>query len=225
MTEIQKILFAHQDTKYADFIAKLIPTLPKEQFIGIRTPEYRAIQKELPADSIPEFLAALPHEYYEENILHGILLCGMKDFETCLDLVAAFLPYVDNWAVCDGLNPKVFKKNIPALHEKIPQWMASDAPYTKRFGLHMLMTYFLGKHFDPALLAQAAAIRSDEYYVNMMIAWLFAEALVKQRDAAIPYIVQHRLDKWTNNKAIQKAIESYRITDEQKTYLRTLKIK
>lgn len=226
MTEIQEILYAHRDSKYADFIAKLIPTLPKDHFIGVRTPEYRAIRKELPDSStVSQFLENVPHEYFEENVLHSLLLCSIKDLDTCLQKVEQFLPYVDNWAVCDGLSPKVFKKEPLAIKEKIRQWIASEAPYTRRFGMHMLMTHFLTEHFDPALLVQPAALRSDEYYVNMMTAWLFAEALVKQWDAAIVYIEQRRLDKWVHNKAIQKAIESYRISEEQKAYLRTLKIK
>lgn len=226
MTEIQSVLFAHRDPKYAAFTAKLIPTLPPEKFIGVRSPEYRKILKELPdAAAIDAFLQALPHEYYEENILHSILLGRIKDVDACLAEVERFLPYVDNWAVCDGLNPAVFKKHPQVIREKLRGWIASEAIYTRRFGMHMLMAYFLDECFEPALLDQPADLRSDEYYVNMMTAWLFAEALVKQWDAALPYLTGHRLDKWTHNKAIQKAIESFRITDEQKAYLKSLRRK
>ena len=223
---IREILYAHRDPKYADFIAKLIPTLPKERFIGIRSPEYKKIVKELPEEAVlREFMNTLPHTFYEENILHATLIGRTKDFEACLRQVEAFLPYVDNWAVCDGLQPGAFKKHTAEIRSKIPEWIASEAPYTRRFGMHMLMTYFLDGAFDVSMLEQPATLRSEEYYVNMMTAWLFAEALVKQWDATLPYIVEQRLDKWTHNKAIQKAIESYRLSDEQKTYLKSLKIK
>ena len=224
MTKIQEILFTHQDQKYAEFIAKLIPTLPKEKFIGVRSPEYKKIIKELPdAEEVSAFMKALPHEYYEENILQGALINRIKDFDSCVGELERFLPYVDNWAVCDGLQPTVFRKNTAAVKRKIPEWIASEATYTRRFGMHMLMSHFLDDAFDEALLSQPADLRSEEYYVNMMTAWLFAEALTKQWEAAIPYIEERRLDKWTHNKAIQKAIESYRITDKQKEYLRSLR--
>lgn len=226
MTTIQKILFTHQDAKYAEFLAKLIPTLPKEKFIGIRSPEYKKIIKELPdSEEIHAFMKALPHEYYEENILQGALINRIKDFDSCFLEVERFLPYIDNWAVCDGLQPAVFGKNTTVIKRKIPEWIASEAAYTRRFGMHMLMTHFLGDAFDESLLSQPADLRSEEYYVNMMTAWLFAEALAKQWDATILFIEGKRLDRWTHNKAIQKAIESYRITEEQKVYLRSLKVR
>lgn len=226
MTLIQEILYGHQDLKYADFIAKLIPTLPKEKFIGIRTPEYKKIMKELPPeDVITEFMDALPHRFYEENILHDMLIAKIKDFELCLSHVERFLPYIDNWAVCDGLQPPVFKKHTDEIRKKIPEWITSEETYTVRFGLHMLMTYFLNDNFDEGLLSLAADQRSEEYYVNMMTAWAFAEALAKQWDTAIEYIEGRRLDKWTHNKAIQKVVESYKFTDKQKQYLKSLKIK
>ena len=226
MTQILAALYAHQDEKYGDFIARSIPTLPRERFIGVRTPEYRIIVRELSGcTEIEAFLNTLPHFFYEENTLHSTFLCRMKDFEACMERVEQFLPCVDNWAVCDGLNPPVFKKHRAELKQKVPVWIASEAPYTRRFGMHMLMTHFLEEDFDAALLVQPAELRSEEYYVNMMTAWLFAEALVRQWDAAIDYLRECRLDKWTHNKAIQKAIDSYRISDEQKGYLRTLRIK
>lgn len=226
MTEIQKLLYAHRDPKYAAFAAKLIPTLPKSSFIGVRTPEYKAIKKELTgASSVNAFLAALPHTFYEENILHGILLNDMKDFCACLDNVEQFLPYVDNWAVCDGLNPRVFSKHPDFIRKKIHDWISSDMTYTVRFSMHMIMAHFLGEQFDTDLLDISASLHSGEYYIIMMTAWLFAEALAKQWNTAIRYIEKQLLDKRTHNKAIQKAIESYRITAEQKSYLTTLKIK
>lgn len=226
MTKIQDILFTHQDQKYAEFMARTIPTLSKEKFIGIRSPEYKKIIKELPeAKEVNAFMNALPHEYYEENILQGVLINRMKDFDSCLENVERFLPYVDNWAVCDGLQPTVFRKNTAVIKRKIPEWIASEATYTRRFGMHMLMTHFLGDAFDETLLSQAADLRSEDYYANMMTAWLFAEALVKQWAAALPYIEERRLDRWTHNKTIQKAVESYRITEEQRDYLRSLREK
>ena len=223
---VREILYAHQDLKYADFIAKLVPTLPKESFIGVRTPEYKKILKELPQeDVVREFMNDLPHQFYEENILHVTLIGKIKDFDDCLNQVERFLPYVDNWAVCDGLQPKVFKKHTEEIRKLIPGWITSEETYTRRFGLHMLMTYFLDDDFDEALLSLAADQRSEEYYANMMTAWAFAEALAKQWDVAVTYIEGKRLDKWTHNKAIQKAVESYKFTDEQKTYLKGLKVK
>ena len=222
---IREILYTHQDLKYADFIAKLVPTLPKEHFIGVRTPEYKKILKELPGeDVVNEFMNTLPHQFYEENILHVTLICKIKDFDECLKQAERFLPYVDNWAVCDGLQPKVFKKHTEEIKKKVPGWITSEENYTRRFGLHMLMTYFLDDDFDESLLSLAAEQRSEEYYVNMMTAWAFAEALAKQWDVAVTYIEGRRLDKWTHNKAIQKAVESYKFTDEQKAYLKGLKV-
>lgn len=225
MTEIQAVLFAHQDEAYRDFIARSVPNVPKERFIGVRSPEYKKIMKELPEGAADGFPEALPHAYFEENVVHAILLSKIPDFAACLQQVERFLPYVDNWAVCDGLNPPALGKNLPALKENVVRWIASEEPFTRRFGMRMVMIHFLEEHFDEALLKQAAALRSQEYYVNMMTAWLFAEALVKQWDAALPYLDGQHLDKWTHNKAIQKAIESRRFTDEQKAYLRSLRVK
>ena len=226
VVSIREILYAHQDLKYADFIAKLVPTLPKEHFIGVRTPEYKKILMELPGeDVVNEFMNTLPHQFYEENILHVTLICKIKDFDECLKQAERFLPYVDNWAVCDGLQPKVFKKHTEEIKKRVPGWITSEETYTRRFGLHMLMTYFLDDDFDESLLSLAAEQRSEEYYANMMTAWAFAEALAKQWDVAVTYIEGRRLDKWTHNKAIQKAVESHKFTDEQKTYLKSLKVK
>ncbi|MBR0132625.1 MAG: DNA alkylation repair protein [Lachnospiraceae bacterium] len=224
--KIREKLFELQDEKYRDFQAKLIPGYDAETMIGVRTPELKKLAKELSKDAkIESFLSDLPHKFFDENQLHAFIISEYKDFEKCLEKVNQFLPYVDNWATCDQLSPKVFRKYPAELLDQIKKWMASDETYTKRFGIGMLMQYFLDEKFKPEYPEMVAKERSEEYYVNMMIAWYFATALAKQYDAVLPFIEEHRLDKWTNNKAIQKAVESYRITDEQKAYLKTLKIK
>lgn len=223
---VQEHLFALQDLKYRDFQCKLMPTVPTETVIGIRTPELRKYAKTFSkTPEAAEFLKILPHRYYEENNLHGILIESMRDYGQVIAALDAFLPYVDNWATCDLMRPKVFQKHLPELLEEIRRWMASDRTYTIRFGMEMLMTFYLDEAFRPEYLDWVAEVRSQEYYVNMMIAWYFATALAKQYGAVLPYIENHRLEPWTHNKAIQKAIESYRITEEQKMYLRTLKVK
>ncbi len=224
--KIREKLFELQDEKYRDFQAKLIPGYDAETMIGVRTPELKKLAKELSKDAkIESFLSDLPHKFFDENQLHAFIISEYKDFEECLEKVNQFLPYVDNWATCDQLSPKVFRKYPAELLDQIKKWMASDETYTKRFGIGMLMQYFLDEKFKLEYPEMVAKERSEEYYVNMMIAWYFATALAKQYDAVLPFIEEHRLDKWTNNKAIQKAVESYRITDEQKAYLKTLKIK
>ena len=226
MTPIQQELFALQDTAYRDFQSKLIPNIDPESAIGVRTPALRALAKRLAGSPEAEaFLRELPHAYFDENQLHAFLLCEEKSFETCLAQVERFLPYVDNWATCDQLSPKVFRKEAEKLLPSIRAWIRSEETYTIRFGLGMLMQHFLDERFDPAYPELAAAVRSDEYYVNMMIAWYFATALAKQYDAVIPYIEQNRLGVWTHNKAIQKCVESRRISPEQKAYLKTLRRK
>lgn len=223
---VQEQLFALQDLKYRDFQCKLMPTVPTETVIGIRTPELRKYAKTFSkTPEAAEFLKILPHRYYEENNLHGILIESMRDYGQVIAALDAFLPYVDNWATCDLMRPKVFQKHLPELLEEIRRWMASDRTYTIRFGMEMLMTFYLDEAFRPEYLDWVAEVRSQEYYVNMMIAWYFATALAKQYGTVLPYIENHRLEPWTHNKAIQKAIESYRITEEQKMYLRTLKVK
>lgn len=224
--EIRQGLFALKDEKYREFHKKLIPTVDENTVIGIRTPALRKYAKEVSGTPGAEvFMQTLPHEYYEENNLHGFLIEGMKDYDECIVCLDAFLPYVDNWATCDLISPKVFKKHKDELLVKIKEWMASDRVYTIRFGMEMLMTHFLDEDFKPEYLGMAADVHSEEYYVNMMIAWFFATALAKQYEASLPYIENHCMDRWTHNKTIQKAIESYRITDEQKRYLKSLKIK
>lgn len=222
--EIQDLLFSLQDKKYREFHSKLMPNIHPDKVIGIRTPLLRKQAKELAKHpEIETFLKALPHTYYEENNLHAFLLEQIKDYEVCLEKVETFLPYVDNWATCDSMAPKVFKKHKEELLKSIPKWMASDHEYTIRFGIEMLMKFYLDEDFEEKYLEWVAAVQSEQYYVNMMIAWYFATALAKQYEATLPYITEHRLSEWTHNKTIQKAVESYRITPEQKVYLRTLK--
>ena len=226
MKEIEKRLFELQDEKYRDFQVKLIPNIDPATVIGVRTPELRKLAKELSKnDDISVFLNTLPHDYFDENQLHAFILSGMKDYEKCVDGVCEFLPFIDNWATCDQLSPKVFRKNRNDLLTHIKEWLRSERTYTVRFAVGMLMEHFLGEEYDITYPEMVAAIVSDEYYVNMMRAWYFATALAKQYDSIITFIEDRKLDKWTHNKAIQKSVESYRITPEQKTYLKSLKIK
>lgn len=221
----QELLFQLQDKGYRDFQSKLIPTIPVETIIGVRIPAIRKLAKEYGKDpESVEFLKQLPHTYYDENILHALLVAEIKDYEVCVKEVERFLPYVDNWAVCDIFSPKVFRKNRDRLIDKIKEWAASEHPYTCRFGMGMLMTHFLDEDFRVKYLEIPATVHSEEYYVNMMIAWFYATALAKQWDAAVGYIEKKCLDPWTHNMTIQKARESYRITREQKEYLKTLKV-
>ena len=224
--DIRDTLFELQDLKYKDFHAKLIPTVDSSTVIGVRVPVLRKLAKELIRNGAhDDLLAGLPHKYYEENMLHALIVNEIKDYDDALMRVKELLPYVDNWAVCDSLNPKVFRKHRDRFIEEVRNWVLSDDLYTSRFGIDMLMSHYLDDDFKPEYLEWGSAIRSDEYYWNMGIAWYFATALAKQWDAAVLYLEGNSLDKWTHNKTIQKAIESYRITDEQKTYLRSLKIK
>ena len=224
--EIRETLFQLQDVKYRDFQSRLIPTVRADTVIGVRTPDLRKAAKKLvKREDIQAFLEALPHRYFEENQLHAFIISEMKDYDRCLEEVEAFLPYVDNWATCDQMSPKIFAKRKADLLERIKIWIHSGKTYTVRFGIGMLMRHFLDDRFDPAYPEMAAGIRSEEYYVNMMIAWYFATALAKQYDLVLPYLEEKRLDAWTHNKAIQKSVESYRISPEHKKYLKTLKIK
>lgn len=217
-------LMSMQDVAYRNFQSKLIPTADKETFIGIRTPALRDYAKKMvKAGGYEEFLGTLPHKYFDENQLHAFILSEIKDFDKCVEYVDAFLSYVDNWATCDQMSPKVFKKNRDKLLPKIREWITSDKTYTVRFGIGMLMQHFFDGDFKEEYLRLVAGVKSEEYYINMMVAWYFATALSKQYDATIPYIEKRVLDPWTHKKTIQKAIESYRITDEQKVYLRILK--
>lgn len=223
MTNIQKQLFALQDTKYRDFHSKLIPTIDKQTIIGVRVPVLRKFAQELDEKTAATFLQKLPHQYYEENQLHAILLSGLKDYGQCLEAVNKFLPYVDNWATCDLLRPKIFAKYHKELIKEIPVWLQSDKTYTMRFGIEMLLVHFLDKDFQKKYLDWVAKIQSEEYYVRMMQAWFFAEAAAKQYEAVLPCFEKKKLESWTHNKAIQKACESFRIAKGRKEYLRKLK--
>lgn len=221
---VQDRLFELQDLKYRDFNSKLIPTVEPDLIIGVRTPVLRKFAKEFSKDSRCDgFLKSLPHKYYEENNLHAFLIEQINDYDLCIAELERFLPYVDNWATCDMMRPKVFKKNTDHLLQKIKSWIKSDKTYTIRFGIEMLMTFYLDERFSPEYPEIVLSVKSDEYYLKMMIAWYFATALSKHYDEILPIITRGLPDVWTHNKAIQKAIESYRITDEQKKYLRTLK--
>lgn len=222
--EIQKELFSKQDTAYRDFQAKLIPNLADGAMIGVRTPELRKMAKQYAKrEDIAAFLNVLPHTYFDENQLHAFIISERRDFAQCIAELARFLPFVDNWATCDQLSPKIFKKHRQELLPPINEWLSSAQTYVIRFGIGMLMEHFLDEDFDLVYPETVAKIRSDEYYVNMMIAWYFATALAKQYQAVLPFLEQNRLDTWTHNKTIQKAVESLRITPEQKSYLKTLK--
>lgn len=224
--DIQQELFALQDLSYRDFHAKLMPTVDKARVIGVRTPKLRAFAKEFgKTEEAKEFLKVLPHQYYEENNLHGLLIEQIKDYPTLIGELNRFLPCIDNWATCDLLTVRVVKKHLDTFTEEVERWLASDHTYTIRFGIGMLMRYYLEEHFSLEYPEKVAKIRSEEYYVNMMRAWYFATALAKQYEAIFSFLEEKRLDAWTHNKTIQKAIESYRITQEQKAYLRTLRIK
>ena len=218
-------LFRLQDKKYAAMQAKIVPTVDPDRIIGVRTPELRTFAKELFKDGdTAAFLTSLPHQYLDENQLHAFVISLEKDFDKCVAEVETFLPYIDNWATCDQLSPKVFKKVPERLLTYICTWIKSDQIYTVRFAIGMLMQHFLDERFEPKYADMVAAVRSEEYYINMMIAWYFATALAKQYASVLPYLEEKRLDGWTHNKAIQKSLESFRITAEQKAYLRTLKV-
>lgn len=224
--KVQQELFELQDLKYRDFHAKLIPTMEKEKVIGVRTPALRGFAKEFgKTEEAKLFIKKLPHKYYEENNLHGLLIEQIKDYDECLAELKRFLPFIDNWATCDMLALRVVKKHLDVFVEEIYKFMESEHTYTIRFGISMLMKYYLGDEFKIEYPNKVADIYSEEYYVNMMRAWYFATALAKQYGRVIPFIEEKRLDVWTHNKTIQKAIESYRMTSEQKKYLKALKIK
>lgn len=224
LEEIRKQLFEFQDVKYKDFQKNLIPTVDPESIIGVRTPELRKYAKQLVKENkTDEFLSDLPHKYFDENQLHAFILSELKDYEKCVEEVCRFLPYVDNWATCDQMSPNVFKKHRTELMEYIKQWLESDKTYTVRFAIGMLMQHYLDANFKPEYLDWVTAVQSEEYYINMMRAWYFATALAKQYEATIPLLEQQKLDIWTHHKTIQKARESYRITEEQKDYLKSLK--
>ena len=224
MTPIQEALFALQDPAYRAFQCKLMPTVDPARVIGVRTPALRRLARDL--QETPEaaaFLQSLPHAYYEEDNLHGLLLSALRDYGAVVDALEAFLPHVDNWATCDLLSPRAFHTRPPQLPGRVRAWLDAGDTYTVRFGLGVLMREYLEADFQPDYLDWAAGVRSGAYYVNMMLAWYFATALAKQWAAALPYLEQRRLDRWVHNKTIQKAVESCRITPEQKVFLKTLR--
>ena len=223
--EIRDALFALRDEGYRDFQAKLIPGVEDSRIIGVRMPELRKLSGRLARrQDAEEFLKELPHGYYEEDNLHGIWISECRDYQRTIAWLEEFLPYVDNWATCDLLRPKSFQKNRKRLEGEIERWLCSERTYTIRFGIEMIMTHFLDEDFAPKWLHRVSLIHSEAYYVNMMLAWFHATALAKQWDAAIPYLLTPTFDRWVHNKTIQKALESYRITDEQKGFLRGLKM-
>jgi 3-methyladenine DNA glycosylase AlkD len=230
MTEAEKgireKLSELQDTGYQEFQRKLMPTIPPQRVIGVRTPALRKYARELSKTEQAEaFLKQLPHKYYEENNLHGFLIEQIRDYDTLIVELDRFLPYVDNWATCDEMSPVIFKKHPENLRKKIKEWMASDQVYTVRFGIGMLLRFYLDDAFTESDLREVSKVQSEEYYIRMMVAWYFATALAKQYESTVPYLEKQQLEKWTHNKTIQKAIESYRVTDPHKEYLRTLRIK
>lgn len=224
--EIVTELFRMRDADYALLQAKIIPTVAADRIIGVRTPALRAFAKALYKDRDKEdFLSCTPHQYFDENQLHAFVISLEKDFDKCIAEVDAFLPFIDNWATCDQLSPKAFKREPEKLLQYIQSWIKSDQTYTIRFAIGMLMQHFLDERFEAGYADMVAEVRSEEYYINMMIAWYFATALAKQYERTVPYLEGRRLDGWVHNKAIQKSVESYRITDEQKAYLKTLKVR
>ena len=226
MDAIQERLFALQDLKYREFHSKLMPTVNKDRIIGVRTPDLRKFAKEInKSDLKVDFLNSLPHKYYEEDNLHAFLIEQIKDFDECIFILDSFLLYIDNWATCDMMTPKILGKYPDKLYLNIQEWIKSSHTYTVRFGVVTLMKFFMNEHLDKKHLNLLLTIESNEYYINMAIAWYIATALASNWDMVIPYIEEQKFDKWVHNKSIQKAIESYRITLEQKAYLKTLKIK
>ena len=224
MKQVVDLLKKNQDIKYRDFQAPLLPNIDKELIIGVRTPLLKKIAKEIGPTPLGEsFINELPHHYYEENQLHAFIICNIKDYQTCLKEIERFLPYIDNWSTCDQSSPKCFIKHKEDLIINIRKWLKSDYLYTRRFAIRMLMALYLDDDFKNEYLELVSKVRSDEYYLNMMVAWYFATALAKQYDATIKYLEDKKLSPWAHNKTIQKAVESYRISDEQKAYLKTLK--
>ncbi|WP_081984411.1 DNA alkylation repair protein [Treponema sp. OMZ 838] len=227
MESIQSKLLSMQDISYRDFNAKLIPTVDPKLMIGIRTPLLRKFAKDLfkmEPKQAAAFMQTLPHRYFEENNLHAFLIENIKDFDTAITETERFLPFIDNWATCDTFAPPLFKKHPDEIYQKILLWIRSHRTYTVRYAINLLLSNYLDDRFKPEMLELVASVKSDEYYINMMIAWYFSFALIKQYDAALPYIKKQTLAPFTHNKTIQKAIESRRISPEIKDYLRTLKV-
>ena len=214
-----------KDDKYKSFQAKLVPNISADTILGIRTPEMKNIAKELfQSGDYESFLNDLPHKYYEENLIHFFVISMIKDFDICIKEVEKFLPYVNCWPVSDQASPKCFKKNHDKLLPYIKKWIKSKHVYTARVGIRMLMNEYLGDDFKEEYLDMVASVKGEDYYLKMMVAWYFATALAKRYDETVVYFENHKIDNWVHNKAIQKALESYRVTEEHKNYLRTLKI-
>ena len=227
ITPIQERLFTFQDTDYKAFNKTLIPTVDEHTMIGIRMPVLKKFAKEFfrtEPECVADFMNSLPHQYFEENNLHAFFIENISDFDTAIKETERFLPFIDNWATCDSFAPRIFKKYPDAVYQKILQWIQSDHPYTMRYAIGLLLSNYLDEQFRPEMLELVSNVRSSEYYINMMIAWYFSFALIKQYDAALPYIKKQTLTPFTHNKTIQKAIESRRISPEIKAYLRTLKL-
>lgn len=221
---VEDFLFKNQDVEYKKFQQKLINNIDPKRIVGVRTPALRSFAKDFSKTADAKiFLKILPHKYFEENQIHGFIIEKIKDFDDAILQVENYLPYIDNWATCDQMKPKSFKKNIPSLYKKCKEWCASKKTYTVRFGIGMLMSFFLDENFSVEQAKLISKIQSDEYYVNMMIAWYFATALAKQYDTAITFIEKNKLSVWVHNKTIQKAVESFRVTDGHKAYLKSLK--
>lgn len=224
MDNIQTKLFQLQDVGYGDFHSKLMPNIAREKIIGIRVPVLRRFVKELSKAEKEDFLQQLPHRYYEENNLHGLIIMESRDYGSCIGELERFLPYIDNWATCDMLRPKILRKHLPELLEKIYQWLSSEDTYSVRLAIGFLMSFYLDDGaYQREYLAKVAEVSSQEYYVRMMVAWYFATALAKQYQDALPYMEKGRLEEWTRRKAIQKALESRRVSAEHKEYLRSLR--
>ncbi|MCR5059552.1 MAG: DNA alkylation repair protein [Saccharofermentans sp.] len=218
-SELVKELFKLQDNGgFRDLQIRTIPNIDPDSIIGVRTPDLRSLARKC----LPDCVSDLPHRYFEENQIHAFIISSAKDFVTCISEVEKFLPYVDNWATCDQMNPKVFAKHRKELLKHVNKWIKSKDTYTVRFAIKMLMDHFLEEGFDDKYPKMVASVRSDEYYVQMMAAWYFATALAKQYDAVIPYLDEHRLDSAVHKKTVRKAIESFRVSDEHKMYLRSL---
>lgn len=226
LQNLEDRLFALQDSSYRDFQSRIIPNIEKDSIIGIRIPRLRKLTKEFEKSPIRKtFLTSLPHLYYEENIMHAWLVASMEEYETCIQEVEIFLPYIDNWSVCDTFTPTVFQNHLNAVEQNIRRWLTMKHPYTVRFAIEMLMKFFLEESFDLKYFEWVAQVAHKDYYVKMMVAWYFATALAKRYEQAVPYLEQNKLERWTHNKTIQKAMESFRVTYEHKKYLKTLKSK
>ncbi|MBP3939992.1 MAG: DNA alkylation repair protein [Christensenellaceae bacterium] len=223
MDRIREFFMQNKEKKYAAFQAKLMPTVDRDRVLGVRVPLLRKFAKTLPEEEKKDFLSLLPHEFFDENMLHAIMLCMEKEPLPCINAIERFLPYIDNWAVCDTLRPKIFKKEPILLEKSVWKWLSGEETYTVRFGIGCALSYFMGEAFLPEFPEKIAALKPGEYYIDMMRAWYFAELFAQRKDEALPYLAERKLDKWTHNKTITKACESFRIADELKAELRGMR--